>query len=269
MPDPIFEALEQERQRLAGLLEREVIESLQLMLAQAGVYEQTFVDNAQARLVISVLSKLTRDLLQQVRDLEAALHPTTLADVGLEAAFQNLAAQIRRTSGVQIQVVFTSGKLPLDRPVQLGLYRLVQRLIDGATSEGHASQVRLQLESVAEGIRVVYRDNRLITLNRGPLRPEISTLEGWGGVFVWEQSAEHLEMRLVIPARAALTPTEYRVLGLLVEGLSNKQIAARLSISPRTVNFHLDNIYAKLGVNSRTEAVIYALNNHLLQNDPR
>ncbi|MBE2194238.1 MAG: response regulator transcription factor [Anaerolinea sp.] len=76
-------------------------------------------------------------------------------------------------------------------------------------------------------------------------------------------------MRLLIPARAALTPTEYRVLRLLVEGLSNKQIAVSMSVSPRTVNFHLDNIYAKLGVNSRTEAVIFALNNHLLQRDPR
>lgn len=269
MPDPIFEALEQERQRLARLLEREVIESLQLMLAQAGVYEQTFVDNAQARLVISVLGKLTRDLLQQVRDLEASLHPAILDDVGLEAAFQTLAVQVRRTSGIQVQVVFGRGRLPLDRPVQIGLYRLVQGLIDGAGSEGHGSQVWLQLETGTEGVRVLYRDDRLITFNREPLRTEISTLEGWGGVFFWEQSADQFEMRLLIPARAALTPTEYRVLRLLVEGLSNKQIAVSMSVSPRTVNFHLDNIYAKLGVNSRTEAVIFALNNHLLQRDPR
>jgi DNA-binding NarL/FixJ family response regulator len=49
------------------------------------------------------------------------------------------------------------------------------------------------------------------------------------------------------------------VIQLLAEGLSNKEIAGLLFISPRTVNFHLDNIYSKLGVSSRTEAVIYAL----------
>jgi DNA-binding NarL/FixJ family response regulator len=49
------------------------------------------------------------------------------------------------------------------------------------------------------------------------------------------------------------------VIQLLAEGLSNKEIARLLFISPRTVNFHLDNIYSKLGVSSRTEAAIYAL----------
>ena len=52
---------------------------------------------------------------------------------------------------------------------------------------------------------------------------------------------------------------EMDVVQLLAEGLSNKQIAQRLSISPRTVNFHLDNVYSKLHVTSRTEAAVYAL----------
>ena len=49
------------------------------------------------------------------------------------------------------------------------------------------------------------------------------------------------------------------MLRLLAEGMSNKAIGGALGVSPRTVNFHLDNIFSKLGVASRTEAVVYAL----------
>jgi DNA-binding NarL/FixJ family response regulator len=48
------------------------------------------------------------------------------------------------------------------------------------------------------------------------------------------------------------------VLGLLAEGLPNKTIAERLGISPHTVKFHVNAILGKLGVQSRTEAVILA-----------
>lgn len=53
----------------------------------------------------------------------------------------------------------------------------------------------------------------------------------------------------------SLTPREKEVLQLMAEGLANKQIAMRLSISEHTVKFHLSSLYGKLGVASRTEAV--------------
>ena len=49
---------------------------------------------------------------------------------------------------------------------------------------------------------------------------------------------------------------EKEVIDLLVQGKSNKQIALQLKVSNRTVEFHLSNIYSKLGVSSRTEAVL-------------
>lgn len=55
-----------------------------------------------------------------------------------------------------------------------------------------------------------------------------------------------------------LTGREQGVLRLMAEGLSNKEIAARLGISERTVAFHVSHILQKLGAASRTEAVVWA-----------
>lgn len=53
----------------------------------------------------------------------------------------------------------------------------------------------------------------------------------------------------------ALTAREHDVLALLADGLSNRDIAARLDISEHTVKFHLASIFGKLGASTRTEAV--------------
>jgi len=56
-----------------------------------------------------------------------------------------------------------------------------------------------------------------------------------------------------------LTAREHEILGLAAKGLRNREIADLLTISIRTVQVHLSNVFAKLGVGSRTEAVLYAL----------
>jgi DNA-binding CsgD family transcriptional regulator len=52
---------------------------------------------------------------------------------------------------------------------------------------------------------------------------------------------------------ASLTPTERDVVRLVGEGLSNKDVAARLFVSPRTVESHLSHVYTKLGLSSRVQ----------------
>jgi DNA-binding NarL/FixJ family response regulator len=61
-----------------------------------------------------------------------------------------------------------------------------------------------------------------------------------------------------------LTERETEVLQLAGKGITNREIADRLSISHRTVQAHLSHIFSKLGVGSRTEAVVYALRKGLL-----
>ena len=61
-----------------------------------------------------------------------------------------------------------------------------------------------------------------------------------------------------------LTERELEVLRLAGKGVTNQEIASKLTISVRTVQAHLSHIYNKLGVGSRTEAVVHALQKGLL-----
>jgi len=79
--------------------------------------------------------------------------------------------------------------------------------------------------------------------------------------------APRLIARLIKPAASSdtLTERELDVLRRAAHGLTNKQIGADLAISDRTVQNHLANIYAKLGVASRTEAVTAGLQRQLIK----
>jgi DNA-binding NarL/FixJ family response regulator len=60
----------------------------------------------------------------------------------------------------------------------------------------------------------------------------------------------------VADALAALTPQQFRVASMLVEGLLNKQIAYELNVKEATIKAHMTEIFRKLGVHSRTQAVL-------------
>lgn len=63
---------------------------------------------------------------------------------------------------------------------------------------------------------------------------------------------------------AGLTAREVEILRLLVRGLSNKEIAARLVISPKTVGNHVEHIYTKIGATNRAGASLFAMQKGLL-----
>lgn len=71
------------------------------------------------------------------------------------------------------------------------------------------------------------------------------------------------------PSRArsnfGLTRRETEILGTIIAGLSNKEIAQKFSLSEDTVKHHLTNIFDKVGVSSRLELALFAINNRLIE----
>ena len=65
-----------------------------------------------------------------------------------------------------------------------------------------------------------------------------------------------------MPTNAPLTATEWRVVSLLLEGLSNKAIAQRLVVSHRTVECHISRALLKTGCNNRLELALWMLTMH-------
>jgi DNA-binding NarL/FixJ family response regulator len=64
---------------------------------------------------------------------------------------------------------------------------------------------------------------------------------------------------------AGLTAREVDVLRLLARGLTNKQAAQRLGISPKTVGRHVESIYSKIGASTRGAAALFAVEHDLLR----
>lgn len=79
------------------------------------------------------------------------------------------------------------------------------------------------------------------------------------------QQVSHLSPHLRViasqerDALATLSERELQVVGLVAEGLSNKEISSRLALSDKTVKNHISHILAKMGLTARTQVAVYAI----------
>ena len=86
-----------------------------------------------------------------------------------------------------------------------------------------------------------------------------------GQVHLSPQAAARLMRDVRTPDNPqALTQRETEVLKLVAQGKSNKEIALELQIGDKTVHSHVSNILSKLGLNSRTQAALYAIRTGLV-----
>lgn len=121
-----------------------------------------------------------------------------------------------------------------------------EELVQGALQAGAISYLlkNVSADELAEAIRAAHK-------GRSTLAPEAT------------EALIHVATQPKQPGYD-LTARETEVLRLMIEGLSNPQIAERLVVSQSTVKFHVSSILSKLGVNGRTEAVALAVQQNLV-----
>lgn len=212
----------------------------------------------EIRLVLAddhaVVRSGTRELLEQQPDLKI---------IG-EASDGNEA--VRLAGELQPDVIVMDVRMPAMSGVEAtrqikATYPNVKVLV--LTAHDDDEYVFALLQAGANGyllktaeIEELVRAIRTVAAGKSALAPEVT-----GKVVAQFTSGKSLPEVLTETQENydGLTERELDILRLVGQGLSNKQIGKRLFISDRTVQAHLSNIFSKLNVSSRTEAVMYAV----------
>ncbi len=118
------------------------------------------------------------------------------------------------------------------------------------------------LELLAAQVRAY---ERVLPPDNYPARAAVATLGELTRQALNEARDAAASLEPVPPAPHPFSPRERQVLTLAAGGLTNKEIAYRLGISERTIQFHMNSIFNKTTTNSRTEAVALALRNGWLE----
>ena len=180
------------------------------------------------RVWIETSSAVTRAGFESLLDGNEAIevvHSLPEADVILREDLPDAP----ETPGAAPIVVVMDGPVS-SRAFQIGVRALLPR-------DAAPEQIVAALHAVSAGLIAVPAESSSLVMRSGTPEAEIETL----------------------------TPRETEALEMLGEGLSNKQIAARLNISEHTAKFHVNSILSKLHAGTRTEAVIRGIRSGLVK----
>ncbi len=104
---------------------------------------------------------------------------------------------------------------------------------------------------------------RPVRLSGRPWRPERWSARPWAERTANELRATGQSVRKrEVSALTQLTPQELQIARLVAEGHTNREVAAQLFLSPRTVDYHLRKVFTKTGISSRSELMRLQLPGH-------
>ena len=168
-----------------------------------------------------------------------------------------LDVQMPRMDGISL-----AETLRTERP-EISVLILTTFVADGVLNRALAAGVRGfiakedRVTNMADTIRNVAAGNTVLS-------PTSSAIIGGWSAPATPAAAPSPDVPEALPPGVTLSPRESEVLVLMVEALSNKQIATRLGLSETTVKTHVSALIGKLGVQDRVGAVVYALRNGLV-----
>ncbi|MGI8825102.1 MAG: LuxR C-terminal-related transcriptional regulator [Chloroflexota bacterium] len=186
-------------------------------------------------LTVSGQTGTVRESIPMLRDSDVAVVDLTLPD----------------GSGIQLIREMRSVNphgTPLVLTAEPGRLEAAEAVIAGAAGVLHKS---VPIEEVIDAVRRASRQDALMS------QPEVSEL-------LRLATHHRIEQRDVDKRVTSLTPRELEVLDALAEGLTDKQIAQRLFVGHETVRTHMVNILGKLGVNTRLQALVFAVRHEIV-----
>jgi signal transduction histidine kinase/DNA-binding CsgD family transcriptional regulator len=275
-------AIDEERERIA----RDIHDGAAQHMGHV-IHKLTFISRilekqpATARRELSSAVHLLQEGLDELRHTIMSPSPVRLEKQGLAAALHELIEGYRRDEpSLNIDLLGDDFTL-VPQALEATLYRFVQEALANVRKHAQATHAVVRIRVLAGLLLVeVSDDGRGFDLQQSTRRTGIHASIGLGqqmGLRTmrervkqaggnWEITSKHgagttvkARFPLSMPSPAAiLTRRERGVLQLLVEGLSNKEIAERLSVSPETVKSHIHHILQKMQVHDRTQAAVAA-----------
>jgi NarL family two-component system response regulator LiaR len=192
---------------------------------------------------------------------------------------RGLAAYLSSEPDIELVAEASNGRAALELCAQLQpdviLMDLVMPELDGveATRIIHKRWPKVRVlaltsfqeaDFVREALQAGAIGYQLKNISGSALAEAIRTAHAGRSSLAPEAAQVLLETSVVEPRPDyGLTPREYEVLGLLVQGLSNTEISQELSVTHSTVKAHVSNILSKMGASSRAEAVSLAIRHKL------
>jgi two-component system, NarL family, sensor histidine kinase DegS len=156
----IIQAQETERGRLARKMHDGPAQSLTNFILQTEIAMRLFdIDQTKAKEELAGIKTSASSTFQKVRDFIFDLRPMMLDDLGLVPTITRYVETFKEQSGIEVRLISTGMEQRFESYLEVMVFRAIQELLGNIASHSQATQVIIQMDSSATGLRVSLEDN--------------------------------------------------------------------------------------------------------------